>query len=222
MWHFDCLFSVFLFYYFLLLWNLLNSSSTQFLLVFCVVFFAFYTTPFSSKHFFLGLFVRSWSTQLFLFVVLLLLLLSMNAFSYVGLLSLFWVWLFHALYLSHLPPSSFLEGLSSEQFAELGSVHLLAFSAPASSLAFLFSLSPNNLQGRFHILSFCCCCCFVVFWWGGGGGGGRRGVGGCSLAFLSKMILLISAILRAHFSYFSHGFFLRLLLCFSYFWFCYF
>ena len=137
MWHFDCLFSVFLFYYFLLLWNFLNSSSTQFLLVFCVVVFAFYTTPFSSKHFFLGLFVRSWSTQLFLLVVLLLLLLSMNAFSYVGLLSLFWVRLFHALYLSHLPPSSFLDGLSSEQFAELKSVHLLAFSAQVCSLAFL-------------------------------------------------------------------------------------
>ena len=50
--------------------------------------------------------------------------------------------LFHALYLSHLPPSSFLEGLSSEHFAELGSVHLLAFSARACSLAFLSSVSP--------------------------------------------------------------------------------
>ena len=49
---------------------------------------------------------------------------------------------FHALYLSHLPPSSFLEGLSSEQFAELESVHLLAFSARACSLAFLSSVSP--------------------------------------------------------------------------------
>ena len=49
---------------------------------------------------------------------------------------------FHALYLSHLPPSSFLEGLSSEQFAELESVHLLSFSARACSLAFLSSVSP--------------------------------------------------------------------------------
>ena len=46
--------------------------------------------------------------------------------------------LFHALYLTHLPPSSFLEWLSSEQFAELGSDELLAFSARACSLAFLF------------------------------------------------------------------------------------
>ena len=105
-------------------------------------FIAFYTAPFSSKLFFLGLFVRSLSTQLFFLVVLLLLLLSMTAFSYVGLLSRFWVRLFHALYLSHLPPGSFLEGLSFEQFAELGSVHLLAFPARARSLAFLFSVTP--------------------------------------------------------------------------------
>ena len=62
----------------------------------------------------------------------------MTAFSYVGLLSLFWVWLFHAVLLSHFPPSSFPEGLSSEQFAELESVHLLAFSARDCSLAFLY------------------------------------------------------------------------------------
>ena len=61
----------------------------------------------------------------------------MTAFSYVGLLSLFWVWPFLAVLLSHLPPSSFLEWLSSEQFAEFESVHLLAFSAEACSLAFL-------------------------------------------------------------------------------------
>ena len=111
-----------------------NCSSTQFLVV--LFFLAFYTAPFSSKHFLWGLFVRSLSTQLFFLVVLLLLLLSMTAFSYVELLSLFWVWLFQAVFLSHLAPSSFLEGLSSEQFAELESVHLLAFSARAS-LAFL-------------------------------------------------------------------------------------
>ena len=105
-------------------------------------FIAFSTTPFSSEHFFLGLFVRSLSTQLFFLVGLLLLLLSTTAFSYVRPLSLFWVRPFHALYLSHLPPSSFLEGLSSEQFAELESVHLCAFSARACSLAFLSSVSP--------------------------------------------------------------------------------
>ena len=40
--------------------------------------------------------------------------------------------------MSHLPTSSVLEGLLSEQFAELESVHLLAFSDRAFSLAFLF------------------------------------------------------------------------------------
>ena len=100
-------------------------------------FIAFYTTPFSSKHFLLGRFVRSLSTQLFVLVVLLRLLLSMTAFSYVRLLSLFWVWLFHAVFLSHLPPTYSLEGLSSELFAEFGSVHLLDFSTRACSLAFL-------------------------------------------------------------------------------------
>ena len=67
--------------------NLLKSSSTEFLVV--LLFIAFYTPPFSSKHFFLGLFVRSLSTQLFFLVVLLLILLSMTTFSYVGILSLF-------------------------------------------------------------------------------------------------------------------------------------
>ena len=126
----------FFFFFFFFFWD---SESTQFLVLFFV---AFYSAPFSSKHFFLGLFVRSLPTQLFVLVVLLLLLLSMAAFSYVGLLSLFWVWRFDAVFLSHLQPSSFLEGLSSEQFAELGSVHLLAFSARACSLAFVSSGSP--------------------------------------------------------------------------------
>ena len=127
--------SFFLFLSFFSIGNLLSSSCTHFLVV--LFFIAFYAAPFSSKHFFLGLFVRSLSTQLFFLVVLLRLLLSVTAFSYVGLLSLFWVRPFHTVFLSHLPPSSFLEGLSSEQFAELGSVHLLAFSARACSLAFL-------------------------------------------------------------------------------------
>ena len=120
---------------FFLIGNLLNSSSTQFLVV--LFFLAFYTAPFSSKHFFSGFFLRSLSTQLFFLVVFFLLLLSMTAFSYVALLSLFWVWLFHAVFLTHLPPDSFLEGLSSDQFTELESVHLLAFSARACSLAFV-------------------------------------------------------------------------------------
>ena len=137
-WHFDS-FSAFFIYLFLI-GNLLNSSSTQFLVVvFCL---AFYTAPFSSKNFFLGLFVRSLSTQLFILEVVLLLLLSVTALTYVGLLSLFWVRPFHTLYLIHLPPRSFLEGLSSEQFAELGPVHFLAVSARACSLAFLPSASP--------------------------------------------------------------------------------
>ena len=160
-----------------LIWNLLNSSSTHFLVV--LFFLAFYKGAISSKHFFLGLFVRSLSPQLFFLVFLFLLLLSMTAFSYVGRLFLFWVRLFHTVFLSHLPPSSFLEGLSSEQFAELESVHLLAFSGRACS-----------------------------FW------------GVCSKAFLFSVILLISAIQRAHFCYSSPGFFFGLFLpCFS-FWFC--
>ena len=76
--------SVILFIYFCI-GNLLNSSSTQFLVV--LFFLALYTALLSSKHFFLGIFVRSLSPQLFFLVVLFLLLLSMTAFSYVGLLS---------------------------------------------------------------------------------------------------------------------------------------
>ena len=157
-------------------------------------FIAFYTAPFSSKHFLLGLFLRSLSTQLFFIVVLILLLLSMIAFSYVGLLSLLWVRHFYSLYLSHLPPSSFLEGLSSGQFAELGSVHLLAFSARACSLACLFSGSPFLAICRAYNW---------FFWWR------------CCYSFLTLVIVLISAILRAHFSYFSQGYFMGLLPCFS-------
>ena len=83
------IFSVSLFFYNFFLWigNLFSFSSTQFLVVlFCL---AFYTAPFSSKYFILGLFLRYLSTLLFFLVVLLLLLLIMTAFSYVGLLSLF-------------------------------------------------------------------------------------------------------------------------------------
>ena len=77
--------------------NLFRSfSSTQFLVVVSLI--AFHRAPFFSKHFLLGLFVRSLSTQLWFLVVLLLLLFSMIAFSYVGRLSLFWVRLFHAVF----------------------------------------------------------------------------------------------------------------------------
>ena len=120
----------------------------------------------------------------------------MTAFSYVGLLSLLWVWLFHAVLLSHFPPSSFLEWLSSEQFAELESIHLLVSSARACSFGlpvfrgFVFS----NFQGCFDILI---------------------------KAFLSLVILLISPVQRAHFSYSSLAYFMGLLLPrFSSFWFC--
>ena len=83
--------------------------------------------------------------------------------------------LFHALYLSHLPPSSFLERLSSEQFAELISVHLLAFSSRDCSLAFLSSVSPFLTICRAVFIYLV----LFLFWVVGGGGGGlRRGGGG--------------------------------------------
>ena len=137
-------------------------------------------------------FFRSLSTQLFFLVVFLLLILSTIAFSYVGLLSLFCVQLFHAVYLGHLPPRSFLEELSSEQFAEIGSIHLLPFSAWASSLAFLSSV--------FLSLAICRAIFIYLVLFSG------------SKTFLSLVILLISPILRARF---SQGGFMRLLPCFS-------
>ena len=79
--------SFFFFFFFFLIGNLLNFSSTQFLVV--LFFLEFYTAPFSSKRFFLGLFLRSLSTQLFFIVVLFHLLLSITAFSNAGLLSVF-------------------------------------------------------------------------------------------------------------------------------------
>ena len=146
-------------------------------------FLAFYPAPFSSKHFILWLSLSPLSTQLFFLVVLLLLLLSMIAFSYVGILSLLWVSFFHALYPSHLPPSSFLV----VSFFGSG----LFFGIPVFRVSVL-----SNLQGRFRILSF-----FFVFFFGGGGGGS------CSYSFLSLVILLISAILRAIFSFLFSGIF---------------
>ena len=61
-------------------WNLLRSSSSQVLSG--SVLFSILYSPFSSKHFFLGLLLRSLSTHLFFLVVVLLLVLSMTAFSY--------------------------------------------------------------------------------------------------------------------------------------------
>ena len=58
--------------------------------------------------------------------------------GWVGFLSLFSVRPFHVLFLGQLSPSSFLEGLSSEQFADLGSIHFLGFWARACSLALLY------------------------------------------------------------------------------------
>jgi len=153
-----------------------------------LLFIAFYTSPFSSKHFLLGLFVRSLSTQLFFLVFLLLLLLSMIAFSYVGFLSLFWVRLFffRRFFLSHLPPSTFLEWLSSEQFAELGSVQLLAFSVRVCSLAFLSLGVPFTAIFRAVLLYLKKILSRV-----------------CSKTFLSLVILLISAVQNASFFLFQ-------------------
>ena len=164
---FWCLFFLlffFLFFFFslpLLIGNLLNSSSTQFLVV--LFFLAFYMAPFCSKHIFLGLLVRFLSTQLLFLVILLLLLLSMTAFSYVGLLSLFWERPF-----SHcFPEPSFTQLFSWGLSSERGSIHLLAFSARASSLAFLSLGVPFLAICRAVLIySGFCCCCFL----GGGGG----------------------------------------------------
>ena len=107
----------------------------------------------------------------------------MTAFSYVGILSLLWVQLLYAVFVSHLPPSSFLEGLSSEQFEGLGYFSSGLFFGLPVFRGFVLS----KLQGCFDILSF---------------------LRVCSKAILSLVILLISAIERAHFSYSSQGIFL--------------
>ena len=155
----DCLFSVLY-----ILGNLLNSSSTQFLVA-----------PFFSKPFFLGRFVRFLSTQLFHLLVSNILLLSMSAFCYVGLLSLFWVWLFHAVFLS-----------SSTQLFSWGVVFWAVCRVRIRSVVSFFSsgllFGPpvfrgfvlSNLQGRYDVPS----TFFRVY----------------SKAFLSLVILLISAI----------------------------
>ena len=129
------------------------SFSTQFLVVSLI---AFYTATFSSKHFFLGLFVRSLSIQLFFLVFLLLLLLSMIAFSYLALLSLFWVRLFHAVF-----PDP-----SSTQLFSWGAVFWAVCRARIRSLVGFFSSGLffglpifsvsvlSSLQGCFDILFF--------------------------------------------------------------------
>ena len=78
--------TVFLIFYFFIYFFIGNLPSSSFVVLF---FIAFYTAEFSSKHFILGISVRCLFTQLFFLLVLLLLLLSMTAFTYVGLLSLF-------------------------------------------------------------------------------------------------------------------------------------
>ena len=167
-------------------------------------FIAFYTDPFSSIHLFLGLFVRPLSTQLFFLVVLLLLLLSMTAFSDVGLLSLYWVRIFHAV---------FPEPSSTQLFSWVllfWAVCRARIRSVVSVLKFIFSPGSffglpvfrgfvlSHLQGCFDILS----SFFRV----------------CSKAFLSLVILLI--VQRAHFLYSSQACFVGLLLPHFSFWFC--
>ena len=163
-------------------------------------FIAFYTAPFSSKHFFLGLFVRSFFTQQFFLVVLLLLLLSMTALSYVGLLSLFWVRLFHAV---------FPEPSSTELFSWVvvfwavcrAWIHsLVSVFAGAHSLAFL-SLGVPFLGICRAVFIYLVLFCSFFFW---------------GLSLFSDWAN-VSAVQRAHF---SHAYFMgHLLPCFS-FWFC--
>ena len=105
-------------------------------------------------------------------MILLLLLLCMTAFSYVGLLSLFWVWPFHAVFLRHLFSGVVFWAVCRARIRSLDSFFIsgLFFRLPVFSVYVL-----NNLQGRFHILSsfrgvvfrpFCLCwfCWFQLFW----------------------------------------------------------
>ena len=117
--------------------NLLRSSSTRFLVV--LFFIELCTAPFSSKHllFFRAFYLRSLTTQLFFLVVLLLLLLSMTALSYAGLLSLFWVQLFHAVFPEPSSTELFSWVVVSWAVCRVESVQFLGFSAWALSLAFL-------------------------------------------------------------------------------------
>ena len=137
-----------------------------------VVFFvAFYTAPFSSKHFFIGHFIRSLSTQLCFLVVLLLLLLSMTAFFS----------LLIATFSRSLPEPSSTQLLSwGIVFSAVCRARIRSLvSFCCSGLFFglpIFGVSVlSNLQGPFDILSsFGVCVC------GGGGGGGFLGFSLCS------------------------------------------
>ena len=127
--------------FFFFIGNLLRSSSTQFLVV--LFFIAFCTASFSSKHFHLGLFVRSLFTQLFFLVVLFLLLLSMTAFSHVRApFSLLCVPFFSSFFVFFFcwavfhPALSLLVLFSPICWAWIHSP-FIAFSARACSLAFL-------------------------------------------------------------------------------------
>ena len=120
--------------------NLLSSSSTHFLVV--EFFIACYTAPFCSKHFFLGLFVRLLSAQLFFSVVCsfyyLVWLLSVMEGPFLSSECHFFTLLTWAIY----NPALFLRGclLSSLQSSDPFTCYL--FSARACSLAFLSSVSP--------------------------------------------------------------------------------
>ena len=153
-----------------------------------LLFIAFYTSPFSWKHFLLGLFVRSLSTQLFFLVFLLLLLLSMIAFSYVGFLSLFWVRLFF--------PQVFPEPSSTQHFSWVVVFWAVCRAWIRSVVSFfssgLFFGLPvfrgsvhSNFQGCFVILK------KIIL--------SRV----CSKTFLSLVILLISAVQNASFFLFQ-------------------
>ena len=134
-WLFKCAFFIFFFiliYFFyrefaLVFFHSVRSGSVLYSILYSIL------CSLQNIFFVFCLFVRSLSSQLFFLVVLLLLLLRKTAFSFFSSKCDF----FPLFFLSHITPSSFLEWLSSEQFAELGSVQLLAFSARAYSLAFL-------------------------------------------------------------------------------------
>ena len=125
--------------------NLFRSSSTQFLLV--LLFWAVPGNVFCSNYFFLGLLLRSLSTQLFVLVALLCLVLSMTAFCYEHFL--------YGLCWSLLPPGS----LSLES---LFFVCLLFFNHFALECYFcsLFFSVPFFFFFLHSILVQCCLFCF--------------------------------------------------------------
>ena len=86
-------------------------------------------------------------------------------------------------------PALFLsnEGLSPEKFAGLGSIHFLGFWARACTLALVYLAVLFLAICRAVFMYF-----FLSFFQA------------CSYAFFSLVNLLVSAILNAHFSYFSY------------------